>query len=163
MSSPPAKSAGLVRHRQSIRGVGQFQNSASDPIVLKSRRQAAAHTGPLCTESSYKGIDSQGLNNVASTGSNPLQALRCGKPWGMRAEITFRPRELVYRSRTGDSRFSERLNLSASAGVLKSPVRISRFVAPRGYSSRFVSSSGRSVAPSRETPAKSPREREYDS
>ena len=61
-----------------------------------------------------------------------------------------------------ESRFSACSNFPAAAGVLKSPVRISRFVAFRPYSSLFVSSSGRSVAPVGEMPANTPREREYE-
>ena len=49
------------------------------------------------------------------------------------------PKSRTYRWRAGDSRFSALSNRRATAGVLKSPVRISRLVALRPYSSRLVS------------------------
>jgi hypothetical protein len=45
--------------------------------------------------------------------------------------IPFRIRNRIYRLRWPYSRFSALSNLPATAGVLKSPVRISRFVASR--------------------------------
>jgi hypothetical protein len=52
--------------------------------------------------------------------------------------------------------------LSGDRRSLKSPGRISRFVASWPWSSRLVCSSGRTVAPSSEMPAKSPHERKYE-
>jgi hypothetical protein len=61
------------------------------------------------------------------------------------------------------SRPSTLSNRMAAPGTLTSPLRMARLGVSAPYSSLLVSWSGRSVAPSREIPAKIPCEREYDS
>ena len=53
------------------------------------------------------------------------------------------------------------MNVLATAGASFSPLRISRLVSAFPYMSLLALSSSRKVAPLSETPANSPREREY--
>jgi hypothetical protein len=62
----------------------------------------------------------------------------------------------AYRLRSAESRCSAFSNFRATAGVWKSPVRISRLVESRPQSSLLVSPSGRSVAPSSEEAREQP-------